>query len=141
MLIRRGLPVLDLLNGDVIGSGGGTSRHELEAQLTYANNGLGARITGTWQSGTTVDGSAGSPTGDLRFSPVAKANARLFVNLAQIPALVDSGWARGARISLRIDNIFDTRPRVRDATGATPLRYQAGYLDPLGRVIRIDSVS
>jgi hypothetical protein len=138
VLIRRGLPVLDLLNGDVIGSGGGTSRHELEAQLTYANNGLGARITGTWQSGTTVDGGAGSPTGDLRFSPVAKANARLFVNLSQIPALVDSGWARGARISLKIDNIFDTRPRVRDATGATPLRYQAGYLDPLGRVIRIE---
>lgn len=138
VLIRRGLPVLDLLNGDVIGSGGGTSRHELEAQLTYANNGLGARITGTWQSGTTVDGGAGAPTGDLRFSPVAKANARLFVNLSQIPALVDSGWARGARISLKIDNIFDTRPRVRDATGATPLRYQAGYLDPLGRVIRIE---
>ena len=44
----------------------------------------------------------------------------------------------GARISLKIDNIFDTRPRVRDATGATPLRYQAGYLDPLGRVIRIE---
>lgn len=138
VLIRRGLPVLDLLNGDVIGSGGGTSRHEMEAQLTYSNNGLGARITGRWRSGTSVDGGVGSPTGDLRFSPLATANARLFVNLAQIPALVDSGWARGARVSLRIDNLFDTRPKVRDATGATPLRYQAGYLDPLGRVIRIE---
>ncbi|KQX18201.1 TonB-dependent receptor [Sphingomonas sp. Root50] len=138
VLIRRGLPVLDLLNGDVIGSGGGTSRHELEAQLTYSNNGLGARITGSWRSGTSVDGGVGSPTGDLRFSPLARANARLFVNLAQIPALFDSGWARGARVSFRIDNLFDARPKVRDATGATPLRYQAGYLDPLGRVIRIE---
>jgi hypothetical protein len=113
--------VLDLLNGDVIGSGGGQSRHELEAQFTYSNNGLGARLTGNWQSGTTVNGSTNSPTGDLRFSPVFKANARLFVNLAQIPALVDSEWARGARISLKIDNVFDQRPKVRDATGATPL--------------------
>jgi hypothetical protein len=138
VLIRRGLPVLDLLNGDAIGSGGGSSRHELEAQLTYSNNGLGARITGNWRSGTSVDGGTRSPTGDLRFSPLTTANARLFVNLAQIPALVDSGWARGARISLKINNVFDTRPKVRDATGATPLRYQAGYLDPLGRVISIE---
>jgi len=137
VLIRRGLPALDLLNGDVIGSGGGTSRHELEAQLTYSNNGLGARVTGNWQSGTTVNGGGGT-TGDLRFSPLATMNARLFVNLAQIPALVDSGWARGARLSLRIDNMFDRRPKVRDAAGETPLRYQAGYLDPLGRVIRIE---
>ncbi|MES2498014.1 MAG: TonB-dependent receptor [Pseudomonadota bacterium] len=136
VLIRRGLPVLDLLNGDVIGAGGGTSRHELESQFTYSNNGLGARITGTWQSGTTVIG--GGSSGDLRFSPIMKMNARLFVNLAQIPALVDSGWARGARLSLRIDNVFDTRPKVRDANGQTPLRYQAGYLDPLGRVIKIE---
>lgn len=138
VLIRRGLPVLDLLNGDVIGSGGGTSRHELDAQLTYANNGLGARITGNWQSGTTVDGGLGSPAGDLRFSPLATMNARLFVNLAQIPALVDAGWARGARVSLRIDNVFDSRRRVHDANGITPLRYQAGYLDPVGRIIKIE---
>lgn len=138
VLIRRGLPVLDLLNGDVIGPGGGQSRHEIEGQMTYANNGVGGRLTANWQSGTTVNGSVGSPTGDLRFSPRMTTSARLFVNLAQIPALVDSGWARGARISLRIDNIFDARPRVRDAAGATPLRYQAGYLDPVGRLIRIE---
>ena len=136
--IRRGLPVLDLLHGDVIGPGGGQPRHEIEGQMTYANNGVGGRLTATWQSGTTVNGSIGSTAGDLRFSPRLTTTARLFVQLGQIPALVDRAWARGARISLRVDNIFDSRPRVRDAAGATPLRYQAGYLDPVGRLIRIE---
>jgi hypothetical protein len=137
VLIRQGLPVLDLLNGDVIGSGGGTSRHQLETQFTYSNNGLGARLTGTWQSGTTVNGGT-STAGDLRFSPLTKMNARLFVNLSQIPSLVDSNWARGARVSLRIDNVFDARQKVRDSNGLTPSRYQPGFLDPVGRVIKIE---
>lgn len=138
VLIRQGLPVLDLLNGETLGSGGGTPRHEIEGQLLYANNGLGGRISATWTSGTTVDGTPGSATGDLRFAPRTRIDARMFVNLAQIPALVDKGWARGARISLRIDNVLDSKTRVRDANGATPLRYQPGYLDPLGRVIRLE---
>ncbi|MFP5456325.1 MAG: TonB-dependent receptor, partial [Alphaproteobacteria bacterium] len=122
ILIRRGLPVLDLLDGDAIGATGGTPRHELEAQFTYSNNGLGLRLTGNWQEETTVNAGPASPTGDLRFGSLAKVNARLFVNLAQIPALANADWAQGARISLRIDNLFDTLPRVRDATGATPLQ-------------------
>ncbi|KRB83100.1 TonB-dependent receptor [Sphingomonas sp. Root710] len=138
VLIRQGLPVLDLLKGDTLGSSGGTAEHELEAQFTYANNGIGGRLTGNWRSGTTVNGSAGSAAGNLRFSPYAKVNARIFVQLAQIPALIDSSWAQGARVSLRVDNLFDSHQRVRDATGATPLRYQPGYLDPAGRVIRIE---
>jgi hypothetical protein len=138
ILIRRGLPVLDLLDGDAIGATGGTPRHELEAQFTYSNNGLGLRLTGNWQQGTTVNAAPGSPTGDLRFGSLAKVNARLFVNLAQIPALANADWAQGARVSLRVDNLFDTLPRVRDATGATPSRYQGSFLDPVGRAIRIE---
>ena len=138
VLIRRGLPVLDLLKGDTLGSGGGTAEHELEGQLVYSNNGVGGRINANWHSGTRVVGAAGSPAGDLRFSPYTTVNARIFVQLGQIPALIDSDWAQGARISLRIDNVFNSYQRVRDATGATPLRYQRGYLDPAGRVIKIE---
>ncbi|MET0372749.1 MAG: TonB-dependent receptor [Rhizorhabdus sp.] len=138
VLIRQGLPVLNLLKGDTLGSNGGTAEHELEAQLNYANNGVGGRINANWRSGTTVNGAVGSPTGSLRFSPYTKINARVFVQLAQIPALIDSDWAQGARLSLRIDNLFDRQQKVRDATGAVPLRYQPGYLDPAGRTIRIE---
>ncbi len=137
VLIRRGLPVLDLLNGDAIGANGGTSQHEVEAQFGYANNGIGARINANWRSGTTVDAVTGLASGDLRFSPLTTVNARLFINLGQQIGLLEKRWAQGMRIQLRVDNLFDSHLKVRDATGATPLRYQAGYLDPTGRTIRI----
>ena len=35
------------------------------------------------------------------------------------------------------ENLFDTQKDVTDATGVTPLRYQPGYLDPLGRTIAV----
>ena len=41
------------------------------------------------------------------------------------------------RISVGIDNILNTRQRVTDATGATPISFQPDYLDPLGRSVRI----
>lgn len=137
VLIRRGLPVLDLLKGDTIGSSGGTSEHELELQLGYMNNGIGARLTGNWQSATDVNAGPLSPTGNLRFADRTTANLRLFVNLGQQASLVKYWWAQGGRISLAVNNLFDSKQRVTDATGATPLRYQAGYLDPTGRTIRI----
>ncbi|MEG8025906.1 TonB-dependent receptor [Sphingomonas aurantiaca] len=46
-------------------------------------------------------------------------------------------WLRGMRISLSVDNVFNTRQRVTDATGATPNTYQPDYLDPLGRTVRL----
>jgi outer membrane receptor protein involved in Fe transport len=55
-----------------------------------------------------------------------------------MPSLVKNHpFLRGTRVSIGIDNIFNTRRDVTDATGATPLRYQPGYLDPLGRTISI----
>src|ERR1044072_1226086 len=49
--IRPGLPELDYLHGDALGSSGGRPRHELEAQAGYFNNGLGARLSANWRSG------------------------------------------------------------------------------------------
>ena len=46
-------------------------------------------------------------------------------------------FLRGMRVSLSIDNLFDARQQVRDRLGATPLSYQPGYLDPLGRSVRL----
>jgi len=42
------------------------------------------------------------------------------------------------RLSLNIVNATNDRQEVRDSTGDTPLRYQAGYRDPLGRTIEIE---
>lgn len=135
VLIRDGLPVLDLLNGDTIGARGGQSRHEIEAVAGYSKDFYGLRLNADWQSATTVRN--GSSAGNLRFSDLATANLRLFVNLGQIPSLVRNRWAQGTRITLAVNNLFDSKIHVRDATGAVPISYQPDYLDPSGRVIRI----
>jgi iron complex outermembrane recepter protein len=141
ILIRDGLPLLDLLNGAAVGSAGGQSRHEVEALAGFVKNGLGMRMTGTWQSATTVrgvPGSTGLTGGDLHFSDKATLGLRLFADLGLQRALTkDRPWLRGARISVSVDNLFDSKTRVRDAFGVTPFSYQPAYLDPLGRTIRI----
>ncbi|MDP9415031.1 MAG: TonB-dependent receptor, partial [Pseudomonadota bacterium] len=140
-LIREGVPVLDFLGGSAVGSRGGRPRHELEFQSGLFRNGLGARLTANWQSGTTVRGGPdglGGTRGDLTFSDLTTVNLRLFANLGQQPALVrDRPWLRGTRITLAVDNLLGTRIRVRDEAGVTPLSYQPGFLDPLGRSVRI----
>jgi hypothetical protein len=137
ILVNQGGPKLDLLDGGTTGSGGGQPRHEVQLQVGLTNNGIGARFTGQWQSATTVLGGVDSPTGNLHFSSLATANFRLFADLGQQPGLVRHAWARGMRVTLSVTNIFDSRQHVRDAEGETPLSYQPGYLDPLGRSVKI----
>ncbi|HVJ00176.1 MAG TPA: TonB-dependent receptor [Sphingomonas sp.] len=136
--IRDGLPVLDLLNGDTSGSSGGQSRHEIEARAGYTNNGLGFRLSADWQSATRVNaGTAGAPE-QLHFGSLATVDLRLFADLGQqLKFARDHRWARGMRISLSVDNLFNQRQRVTDAAGGTPISYQPDYLDPMGRTIRL----
>jgi iron complex outermembrane recepter protein len=110
--VANGGPVLDLLRGDAIGSSGGTSRHQVQAQAGYSNNGVGVRLA-------TVD-------------------LRLFADLGQrLDLLKAHPWLRGTRVSLSFDNLFNQRQRVTDANGTVPIGYQPGYLDPLGRTVRL----
>ena len=133
--LRDGLPVVDLLHGGTIGSGG-QSRHAVEIQAGISKNGFGARLTGDWRSATRVTGLLAAD--DLRFSSLATVNLRLFANVGQMPwAIKSAPWLRGTRISLGVNNLFDASQRVTDGSGATPLSYQPGYLDPFGRTVRI----
>jgi hypothetical protein len=126
---------LNYLRGDAGGSGGGTPRHRVEAQAGYFNNGLGARLSANWRSGTSVNTLRGD---DLRFSPLATFDLRLFANPGDVPELVvKHPWLRGTQVRFEVNNIFNTRPRVRSAAGDLPLNYQPDLLDPLGRTIGI----
>ena len=137
ILIREGLPELDLLNGSASGSRGGQARHQIQLQGGYVVNGLGARVSANWQSATRVNGGA-TGNDQLRFGSLATANLRLFANLGQQPDLVrDNPWLRGTRVTLSVDNIFNQRQEVRNAQGVVPLSYQGGFLDPLGRTVRL----
>ena len=133
--IRPGLPELDYLHGDAVGSTGGRSRHELEAQGGYFNNGLGARVSANWRSATRVDSSTGD---DLRFSPLATFNLRMFANLGERFDLVSKQpWLRGTSVRFEVNNLFNSKPKVRNTAGDVPFSYQPDLLDPLGRTVSI----
>ena len=124
---------LDYLHGDAAGSGGGTPQHQVEAQAGYFNNGLGARLGANWRSATNVDTLSGD---DLHFSPLATFDLRLFANPGDIPEVaVKHPWLRGTQVQFQVTNIFDAKPRVRDAAGDVPFNYQPDLLNPLGRTI------
>jgi hypothetical protein len=135
VIIRPGVPELDYLHGDAFGSSGGRPRHEIEAQAGWSNNGLGARLSGNWRSGTRVDS---AEDGSLRFSPLATFDLRLFANLGERLELVAKHpWLRGTQVRLEVRNLFDAKPKVRDAAGELPFSYQPDLLDPLGRTVGI----
>jgi len=130
-----GGPVLDYLHGDAAGSGGGTPRHNVQAQLGYFNNGLGGRIGANWQSATNVNTLNGN---NLHFSPVGTFDLRLFANPGDIPeVVVKHPWLRGTQVRFEVTNVFDSKPRVHDASGNVPLNYQPDLLNPIGRTIMI----
>ena len=141
IVIRDGVPVLDLLNGSATGSRGGSPRHEIEARANIGKNGMGARLSVNWQSGTSVlndpSGATVSPD-DLYFSDLATINFRVFADLGQRRDLVTRmPFLRGTRVSLAVDNIFDSRLDVRDRSGSVPIGYQRDLIDPLGRTLSL----
>lgn len=136
--IVRGGTVLNLLDGDAV-SGGGAARHAIQLEGGGFYRGFGLRLNGTYTGGTHVDASGAPGSSRLDFAPIATFNARLFADLGRVPGLADkSPFFKGARISLGIDNLFDAQQRVTDGSGSVPLRYQPGYLDPAGRVIKLE---
>ena len=136
ILIRQGVPELDLLNGAAIGNGGGQPQHQVDVQAGITQNGFGARLSATWQSATSVTGEDAADT--LRFHGYTTTSLRLFANIGQQFQLVRKHpWMRGMRVTASIDNLFDQRLHVTDPTGVTPISYQPDYLNPLGRTVRI----
>ena len=136
-LIRNGIPALDLLAGAASDVTGGQPRHKLEFHTLVHKNGLGILLAAAWRSPTVVgSGNAAAPD-PIYFSALGTADVRLFADLARLATTRTQAWAMGARLSLAVTNVFDTRQSVHDATGMTPTAFEPGYLDPPGRVIAI----
>jgi hypothetical protein len=136
VLIRPGVPELDRLNGSATGSDGGSARHLFELEGGWFFRGIGTRLSGRYDSGSRVDGSTAASS--LDFGSLATLNWRAFVNFDNQPNVIKSlPFLKGSRIRLSVDNVFNARRDVRDATGGVPIRYQPGYIDPLGRYVEI----
>jgi hypothetical protein len=137
LVVAPGGPTLDLLNGSPTSSTGGQYRNEVEGQVGFTLRNYGARLSADWKSATFVDGQ-GTATGPLSFSSLTTLNLRLFDNLGQDRLLLKRyPELKGVRISLNITNLLDERVTVRDAAGVTPISYQPGYIDPVGRAISL----
>jgi hypothetical protein len=137
--VRKGMPVLDQLDGAALSARNGQARHELSIQGGYFKDGLGFRFNGAWKASTWVDGgSTGGQT--LYFSDLATLGVNLFANFstpARKPMVDKFPILKGAQVSLNFENLFDSKQSVRDQGGATPQAYQRDYLDPLGRTVRL----
>lgn len=137
VLVAPGGPVLDLLNGDALGSGG-TPRHSIEFNGGLGYKGIGAFFQGSWNAPTRIEASGLPGTSDLRFGSVTNINLFMFMDFSARPKLVEAvPFLKGARVMLRFENLLNSRQKVTDGTGAVPLSYQADYIDPRGRIIGI----
>lgn len=136
VLVRDGMPWLDLLGGDAIGSGGGVARHQIDGSIAYTRMTYGVRLGFTSRSGTRTEGGA-VDAGDLDFSGLTTFNLRVFANFNRTQLAHDHPWLRGTRVTLTVNNLFDRRVKVVDGTGAVPASYQPDLLDPIGRLITL----
>jgi len=139
--IADGVPVLDLLNGSATGGGGGQPEHSVSLNGGYTKQGIGGFGLLTYFSPTTVDGGVG-PDGNMSsplfFGSRFRLDLRTFVNFDDRPKLLaNHPWLKGVRLRLAIDNLTDSVQEVSDASGFIPLRYQAGFVDPVGRTVEI----
>lgn len=136
VLIRDGLPVLDLLDGASVSGRGGSPRHEVQGQAGVFKSGMGAFLNVTWRDETRVSGGMGGQ--DLFFSDLMTVNLNMFADLGQRQSLVAKyPWLKGARVSVGVSNLFDERIDVRDANGDTPQGYLPDQMDPTGRQVFI----
>ncbi len=136
-VIRAGIAPLDFLHGDAStgSNGGGRSRHQVEAQAGYFNNGYGVRLSANYRTASDV---SGGQNGDLHFGPLATFDLRVFANLGDnLANVVKHPWMRGTSIRLEAVNILNERQRVSDRLGFVPTGYQQDLLNPLGRTVSI----
>jgi len=136
ILIRPGLDPVNLLEGGAIGIAGGRVRHQLDATAALTSGGTGIRLGALWRGGNLLETRIGDMTGLLRFSPLLTINVRALADMRRL--FPDAGWSPGTRVSFNVLNLTNQRQRVRDRFGETPLQYQPGYRDPVGRTIEFE---
>jgi len=138
VMIAEGLPVLNLLDGDAL-TGGGVTRHSAEIEGGLFYRGFGLRLSGVYSGSSRIDGSGLPGSSDLHFGSLATVNLRLFTDLGQRQSLVNaSPFFKGARLSLKLDNVFDSYRTVTDQNGDVPLSYQRALMEPEGRSFAIE---
>ena len=126
------LASLDLLDGATLNGTGGRPRWELEGNISGSVGPANIGVYGQLQGPTRIRSDLAAS--DLRFSGRAFLVAYGSIDAERI---VHAGWTRKLQLQVTAENVLNDRIGVRDRNGVTPNRFQPGYLDPIGRSIRI----
>jgi hypothetical protein len=132
VVLRPGLPALDLLDGATLDGTGGRPRWDVDGSIGVGKGPLNANVYGRLQGPTRIRSDIAAS--DLRFS--GRTWLVLWAGL-ETEKLVDRPWAKRLSLSLTVENLLNDRIQVRDATGAVPNRFQPALIDPLGRSVRL----
>jgi outer membrane receptor protein involved in Fe transport len=135
-LLRAGLPPLDRLAGE---GGAGPARHRVSAKAVVNLGGIGVDADLGWASPTVArnPGREGRPETKLDFSSKTQLDVRLFASPARLGGdAAGREWAKGLRLSLDIDNLFDQRVSVVDQDREVPAGFTRDEIDPFGRTVK-----
>ena len=111
-------------------------RHQLDGTASINSGGLGVRMGVLWRGPSELTSRINGVTDNLRFSSLLTVNLRAFADTKRF--LPHVSWARGFRVSLDVINATNKRQTVRNSLGETPLQYQPGYRDRLGRTVELE---
>ena len=136
VLLAQDGPLFDQIDGFVLG-GGAIPRHSSSLEGGVFWQGYGLRLSGRYVGEAIVRGGDFPGSSDLFFGDLATFDVRLFADLGEVLDRED-GWLKDLRVSLLMDNVFDTRRRITDADGVVPDVYDPLRIDPTGRYIGID---
>ena len=136
VLLSENGPFFDQLDGFVL-SGGAVSEQTSRLEGGIFWQGYGLRLSGRYTGEAVVRGGDFIGASNLFFGDLATFDVRLFANLGEILER-EEGWMKDLRVSLMMDNVFDSRRRVVDETGTVPEAYKRFRIDPTGRYIGID---
>jgi iron complex outermembrane receptor protein len=133
--LAEGGPAYDLIAANPLGEAARVPRHRLDAQLSATHAGWGLRMGGVWTSGGR-DGTGS--LGQLAYADRFALNMRVFWFPGRNRTIAQAvPFAHGLRFLLAVDNLFDSWQQVQGANGQTPLAYQRGLIDPVGRTFRL----
>ena len=75
--------------------------------------------------------------GSASRDPERKWSRNHLASGSRVPRSAKHPWLIGSSVRLEIDNLLDSKPKVRDAFGDVPFSYQQDLLDPRGRTVSL----
>lgn len=131
LTLAPGVEPIDYVGVASAGRRRGGAENYVTLRGTYSYRNVTARLDANWQDATET---LASDAGSLKFDPLFRANLNLAYSFKpQSPWVQRLPALDGSRVKLSVNNIFDNKPQVSDASGVTPLGYTEDELAPRGR--------